>query len=233
MLSDMTPARPRREPKATDPESPPSGPQFGAFVRLLAIGICGAALMLSVGATVFWGPVRATDEAVFDAVVPRLQAWSWLVSVSEVVTDLGAKSFTYVLAGGLAIMLAIRRRSLLAPALVGVSIFAIHVMQWLAVVVIDGPTPTEHVMGGAGPYYSGGVVRALVVFGMLATEIDHQTERRIPVWAIALTAGTIEAATRVILGRHWPFDVVMAIPIGCGLLWCYQEARRVLGLGPE
>ncbi len=173
--------------------------------------------------------VRSADEKTFEETVPSLQEHDWLVSSSEILTDLGSKNIAYSAALVLAAVLVIVRRTALPSLLVLATLVGVHGLQWLTYAVTTGVTPTEHVIGGAGPFYSGGVVRAMVVSGMIVAAFTKPSatrpswrERRW-IWAVPLAVGLLEAGTRLVLGRHWPLDIALAVPIGGAVLWCHWQ----------
>ncbi len=176
--------------------------------------------------------IRSVDEALFHRVVPWLQQSHALVSTSTWLTDMGSKTFAYGIAVGVALALATFGRSLRQALLIVVTLVAIHGLQWVIFAATDGSTPTQYVLGTAGPFYSGGIVRAMVVAGMLArtaeTCVDASRRGGRLIWGAALTVALVEGFTRLVLGRHWPLDVVAAVPIGAGVLWCYLRLSRWL-----
>ncbi len=173
-------------------------------------------------------PVRDFDEALFARVVPRLQQTRFLVAASEWLTDMGSKNAVYTLVLVMVVYLLAVRRAAGSAVLVAATLIAAQGLQWLTFASVTGTSPTEFVIGTAGPFYSGGVVRAMIATGML---IRTFTRARRPsntrfVWISALSVGVIEGWTRLVLGRHWPLDIVAALPIGAGILWCYLAMER-------
>ncbi len=173
-------------------------------------------------------PIRTVDEALFARVVPRLQESRTLVTLSEWLTDMGSKNVAYALIFLLVVYLLAVERAASSAALVVTTLIAAQGLQWLTFASVTGTAPTDFSIGTAGPFYSGGVVRAMIVTGMLVSSV---TRRRTPsdtgvVWFWALTVGVIEGWTRLTLGRHWPLDIVAALLIGAGILWCYLAMER-------
>lgn len=87
-----------------------------------------------------------------------------------------------------------------------------------------GRTPkpdTDIVIGFAGGYPSGGVVRTVLVLGVLAlllAQAWRSTQEIVSLGAlVGLFVGT-EAPTRFILARHWPIDILGGPIIGTFLL---------------
>ncbi len=173
-------------------------------------------------------PIRSVDEALFAKIVPRLQESHTLVTASEWLTDMGSKNVAYILVLPLAAYLFAVKREAGSALLVATTLIATMGLQWLTFSSVTGTAPTDFVIGTAGPFYSGGVVRAMVVTGILVSSI---TRRQRPsgtrmVWVSALCIGVLEGWTRLVLGRHWPLDIAAALPIGAGILWCYLAMER-------
>ncbi len=224
------------------------------LVRAALVAIITTVATLLGSRVVLLDPVRRSDEGAFDRIVPPLQEHEWLVSSSEILTDLGSKNLAYGAALMLAAVLLIVRRSVLASLLILATLVGVHGLQWLTYAATSGITPTEHVIGGAGPFYSGGVVRAMVVSGMFVAAfatapvtlpletlpletppletppletppletLPSWRDRR-SIWVLPLAVGLLEGGTRLVLGRHWPLDIALALPIGGAVLWCHWQ----------
>ncbi len=195
------------------------------IVGAVTVAVIATAMTLLAARLVLLAPVRSIDERVFYRLVPWLQQADWLVGASLFLTDIGSKNIAYNAAAALALYVAIVNRSLRQALLIVATLIGIHGLQWLTFAVADGVVPTEHVVGNAGPFYSGGVVRALVVSGLIAFVFASRFAPRDwrVMWALPLGVGVLEAATRLVLGKHWPLDAVLAIPIGVAVLWSYQQ----------
>ncbi len=206
---------------------------IGALGRLGVEAVIGVAIILALGALTHLSPVRSIDEAVHEPLVSTLQQGDRLVSISRWLTDMGARDLVFGLTGLLAIAVTLARRSLLHGVLVVATMASTHAVQWLVITVIDGSVPTEYVIGMAGPYYSGGVVRIMVLVGMASAAVAAARQRhpgRITV-VVTLAFGLTEGLTRLVLGRHWPFDVIAAVAIG--LFFVSLHARALVLLDDE
>lgn len=183
------------------------------LLRLVVGAVAGLACVLGVGKLTLVSAVKDVDRALFDAIVPVLQAIPGAISLSDRVTDIGAVAVNYGMAIALgAFVLSNRRdplRGLLIPAVLMVS----HLVQRLTIRVVDGFEPTEYVIGDGGPYFSGGVQRVVLLTGvMLLIARPEKPFSWIVRWAVLV--GAVEAFTRLVLGRHWPTDLVASFPIG-------------------
>ncbi len=166
--------------------------------------------------------VKVVDEAVFEFLVTGLQAIPGLTSVSERLTDIGAVSVNYGMAMALAFFVGLQRRSVLLPSLIAVTFLCGHALQYLTNRIVAGTVPTEHVIGAAGSYFSGGVMRVVLLAGMAAT-LALPRHRDALVWKLAIVLGLVEAITRLALGRHWPIDLFASFPIGLGIVWIFRQ----------
>lgn len=176
------------------------------------------------------GPVKEVDEAVFSASVGALQAIPGWTDTSAWLTDLGAVQLNYSMALVAAVALGLLRRSLVIPVvLVAVFMFS-HRFQWLTNEIVDGTVPVDdRIVGSAGPYFSGGVQRVVLLTGMALSALQPVFGwRDRTVWIGATVLGLIEAVTRLTLGRHWPFDLVAAFPIGFGFIWAFRCSVVIL-----
>lgn len=211
----------------TDPEATPrpSVPRFelGHMLGLAAAVVVGFAVVVVVGLTRRIGWVRRGDEAIFDWVVPELQDVPGLADFASWATDLGAIPVNAGMAIALAAVAAVAHRQVEPPLLVIGAAVGAHGVQRLADRVVDGSIPVNHVIGDAGPYFSGGVMRVTLLVGIAATIALPRLDDRW-IWRLAIGFGVFEALTRLIVGRHWPYDLVAALPIGLGILWVFRSA---------
>ena len=188
----------------------------------------------AVGKFSLWGPVKAIDEPLFEVLVDFLQTIPGLRAFCEQTTRLGALPVTYAMIIGGSVIYALQHRKVAVPALMILTLFGAHAFQRGIGIVVDGTIPTgPDIIGSPGPFFSGGVQRVIVVFGVLASAAQPTSgwsDRA--VFRIALAAGTFEAITRITLGRHWPFDLLAAFPIGFTILLVFRGALSVIESDP-
>ncbi len=198
--------------------------------RLTVEAIVAVAIIVAVGALTQLTPFRSVDESIHGPTVSALQSWGWLVSISRWLTDMGARDLVFLLTGLLAVLVTLVRRSILHGLLVLATMASTHAVQWVVIAVVDGSVPTENVIGKAGPYYSGGVVRIMVLIGMAsaAVAVTRSSRPGRLTWLLALGFGLAEGLTRLVLGRHWPFDVIAAVAIGLYFVWLHVRALVIL-----
>lgn len=198
----------------------------------LALGIAaGVPAVLAVGWLTLTEAVKSVDRAVFDAIVPALQSIPGATSISDRVTDIGAVPVNYGMAIALGGLVWAQRRDPLRGLLIPMVVLLAHWLQRLTVVVVDGYAPTEHVVGAAGPYFSGGVQRVVLLTGMLL--VIARPDMKLPMimrWAVGI--GLIEAGTRFVLGRHWPSDLLASFPIGLAELLAFRVVWDLLPTSP-
>jgi membrane-associated phospholipid phosphatase len=185
--------------------------------------VLGVVATVLVGKFSMLGPVKDVDEAVFDAVVPWLQGLPGVTGFGEVVTDMGAIPLNRAIAVLVALGALVWRRSLWLALIALAIFFGSMYGHSLVINAVDGSSPTEHVLGNAGPYYSGGVVRVIALVGFALTVYFGMRRPRL-VYGTAVAFGAVEGLTRLIVGRHWPFDVLASIPIGLALVWLFRAA---------
>lgn len=198
----------------------------------LALGIAtGVVAVLAVGWLTLTDAVKSVDRAIFDAVVPALQSIPGATAVSDRVTDIGAVPVNYGMAIALGAFVWAQRRDPLRGLLVPAVVLLAHWLQRLAIVVVDGYAPDEHVVGAAGPYFSGGVQRVVLLTGILLVIARPDLHlRTVMHWAIGV--GLVEAVSRFVLGRHWPSDLVASFPIGLAELLAFRVLWDVLPQTP-
>lgn len=88
--------------------------------------------------------------------------------------------------------------------------------------LVDRPRPAMPLVGtAAGSFPSGHVIQAIIVFGLLVPALYLVTGRRA---TFRITTGLLVvmvaavSLSRVVLGAHWPTDVVASVFVGAALL---------------
>lgn len=193
-----------------------------ANVAILAGIFFGQLTMTSFGADI--------NEGLFDPLAGGLSAIPGMVRVSGTLTDIGKLTVNYGMALGVALFVGLARREWKTPAFILAAMAGCHAFQSFVTRIVDGSTPTgEHVVGTAGPYLSGGVLRVIVLGGLFAV-IAGRSRR--DAYRLAALLAVVEAVTRMGLGRHWPFDIFASIPLGFALLYAASELYDVLIASP-
>ncbi len=201
------------------------------LARIASVGLATFTATLAVGMALSAPAIRAVDEAVFDLTTDALQSSSWLIEFCRVATDLGDPTINWAMALVAALLAVLDRRHALPGLLVIAMLATAHVLQRATDLIVDGSIPTNNVIGDAGPYFSGGTLRVMLLTGIIATHA-LPTQRPRTVWQLAAGFGTFQALTRLALGRHWPLDLLAAFPIGFSLLWTYHQLLALLSAPP-
>lgn len=221
--------------------SKPSSPDViseGPTQTSLIAGLMKGVLAVTAGAIIFGlltvtGPGESINRDSFEPVVDALNAIPGLGSFSEVVTDAGKLRLDQfmLLALAFAAGFKLEKRGLTWSAICVAAAFGLRYFQSLVTNVVGSTDPDDFagsadlVVGTAGPYFSGGVFRVVVIVGLALAMIGLSRRQ---VFSIAAVGGILEGVTRMALGRHWLLDTIAAVPIGLGVLWCLLQARRIL-----
>lgn len=192
-------------------------------IGLASVGIAlGFALSLAVGMIFTGDTISDFDEDLFTSMVPRLQEYQSLTDASETLTQMGAVTVNFGMAFAVGLFGAAVHRKPIFALLVPLTLAGAHAFQNLTIEIVDRDIPTEHVIGNSGGYFSGGVMRVILITAMLATLALPKLDARY-MYGLALGLGILEGFTRLVLGRHWPLDILAAIPIGLGFAWAFRS----------
>lgn len=195
----------------------------GLRLTLLAVAVlAGAALVLPIAVLVRdqWAPLARLDTGVDRAAHSAVVAHSWLLYGAKALTQLGAPTLVQVAGVVIALMLlrAQRRRSALFLAVCIAGGYLLSTTGKLAVgrARPSFPDPVAHANGASFP--SGHATGAATFWLALAVVVlPHLARRRRrPLLVLALLVGVVVAATRVLLGVHYPTDVVAGLLLGWG-----------------
>lgn len=210
-----------------------------AVIQLVvaALGLCVVTIVL--GKLTLSGPVKAIDEPLYEFLANAMQSVPGLVEFSKVATRLGAIPVNYGMAIGVACLVGFQRRGVFVPVLVLATLFGSHVFQEVVKSFVDGTLPPEeYIIGSAGPFFSGGVQRVIVMAGVVLTLAQLQPVNEPSpgskflcsrlVYQLSAAVGLFEAVTRMALGLHWPADLVAAFPIGLTIVWIFRAALLVV-----
>ena len=177
------------------------------------------------------------DKPIFDAVVDARTPW--LETLARRVSFFGSTRVILTVAA-IAALFAWRRCPRLALAIV-VIVAARPLTEWALKELIDRDRPVgARLVRGTGPSFpSGHPLATAASWGLLPLVAALYTKRRIVWWSIAIgvwTLAVLVAASRVVLGVHWPSDVVgsllLAI-IGVAAAERFVEATHAMGSGPD
>lgn len=220
-LPDEPVPRPRRR-DATLPVPPETdlGPRLLAGVGYALFGLVAIDRLGG-------GPLQALDEPLFGA-VPHTGP---LFEVSAVATHIGD---TIVLASItlLGILLLLRRGRFVDAGVLGFAyageVLVVHGLKLLFARtrpgLVDGPYDAV-----CCAFPSGHATATAMVFMLLAVLFFDAHDRWRP-WAegVAIGMALVMAATRVVVGAHWPTDVVAGVGLGWGLAGSFLLLRAWL-----
>jgi undecaprenyl-diphosphatase len=175
------------------------------------------------------------DKPIFDAVVDARTPW--LETLARRVSFFGSTPVVLGVAA-IAALLAWRRCPRLALAIV-VIVAARPVIEWALKELIDRDRPVgARLVRGTGPSFpSGHPLATAASWGLLPLVAALYTKRRVVWWSIAIgvwTLAVLIAASRVVLGVHWPSDVVGSLllaVIGVAGAERFVEATHSMGAG--
>ena len=177
------------------------------------------------------------DKPIFDAVVDARTPW--LETLARRVSFFGSTPVVLTVAG-IAALLAWRRCPRLALAIVLI-VAARPIAEWGLKELIDRDRPVgARLVRGTGPSFpSGHPLATAASWGLLPLVAALYTKRRALWWSIAIgvwTLAVLVAASRVVLGVHWPSDVVGSLllaVIGVAAAERFVEATHSMGGGPD
>jgi undecaprenyl-diphosphatase len=198
-----------------------SGPHATRYPahRVLLVVLAGLAGVLTVLVAAAWAPLMQVDEAVAQAVNVQMAARPALVDVVGVVTDIGSETAVRVLTG-LVVVAALLLRRYRAAAYVLICWVVEYVVEngLKHVIGRERPVvPVEFVHATTGSYPSGHAMAITVLAVSVVVLLVGLVDRRWWRWLLMAGAAAVivaVAVSRVLLGVHYPSDVVGAMLLG-------------------
>ena len=183
----------------------------------VAIGCAAAVVVLTLLVAVRWSPLQALDRRVVETAHRQVIAHSDLLASSRGVTHLGDPLVVTVLSLALAAWLWLRGRRRMALAVVVVRAIAMTSSSALKHAV-DRPRPAFHdaVAHAAGPAFPSGHALGSAALWLTVAWLVRDRMGRGPALALAVLVPLLVGASRILLGVHWPSDVVAGLALG----WC-------------
>jgi membrane-associated phospholipid phosphatase len=205
-------------PRRSDPDE-----RAGLRLGLLGIGFLALAVLflpLAVLVRDQWSPLAHLDTRVAASAHRLVVAHEWLATAAKLLTHLGAPVLLEAVAAVLVVVLLVHRRRRSALFL-AVSVIGAYTLSTTGKLVVDRarpafPDPISHANGAAFPsgHATGSAAFYLALAVLLLPLVGRS--RRPWLWVMATVVPVIVAATRVLLGVHYPTDVVAGLLIGWG-----------------
>ncbi|MFN8127032.1 MAG: phosphatase PAP2 family protein [Candidatus Nanopelagicales bacterium] len=210
----------------------------GAVVCLvLGAVLLGAAALLTVA--VLRGATDATDLSLDTAIHEAVRGQWWLLDLCRVLRLTGGPAFLTVLSTVLVILLAVTRRWGWAAYLAATALGGVIISEWLKATVAR-PRPVwadPYSVADGFSYPSGHALAGItnwVVYGVIVLFLVPGRAGRV-VAVVLMVWGVAMAPSRLVLGVHWPADVVggwlfgfgwVLVVSGVGLLLVNRRAGR-------
>ena len=207
------------------------------LVLTLLVGMAAVVVLAAAAAEVYDAVTEADGVAGLDE--PMLHAAigirsPWLNVAATAFTDVGGAIMMPIIAIGVMVALALRRRSwtpviLILAAGIGSLLMTIVGKRLIGRTrpsLADAVPPFEH----SPSFPSGHTLNAVVIAGIIAYLLvlrRHHQWSRISIIAVALGFALTIAATRVYLGHHWFTDVLAAFCLGLAWLALVITAHRL------
>jgi undecaprenyl-diphosphatase len=172
-------------------------------------------LPLAVLARIGWRPLVSADRSVDRSAHTAVLAHGWLLSAARALTHFGDPAVVTLLAfvGALALYAAGQRRAALY--LLGARAVAVLVSTGVKDVVRRArpvlDQPVAHAGGFSFP--SGHAVGSAALYASLAIVVSHRLPMPVRI-AIGVVPPVVVGVTRVLLGVHFPSDVVGGLVLG-------------------
>lgn len=195
------------------------------FSALILWGIAAA-----IGFAVEAGQLRAFDTALSLGIAVPARAAGWPVPILLFATVLGSAAIRLPVAAAVTLLLAVRRDRI-GAAMVAAS----------TVGILIGNGLLKHLVGRARPellphlavetslsFPSGHASNAAAVFLAIGWVLVRDGMRARIVWPVAVALILLVGVSRVVLGVHWPSDVLAGWCVGAGwMLVCAAACLRV------
>jgi undecaprenyl-diphosphatase len=174
----------------------------------------GASVFAACAVLVVTGAADGLDEPVARAVGRSPPAW--LELFMKVVTRLGASTILLIASAGLAVALLVTRRSIRPALWLAIAALGAGALESAFKQVFDRPRPLGSEMRSFA-FPSGHSTQAagfyLTAAALAATAAPR---RRLTAWSAGIALAVVVAFSRVVLGVHWPVDVVGGLALGAG-----------------
>jgi undecaprenyl-diphosphatase len=179
------------------------------------VALASAAVVVLLGYAVHigWAPLLRLDASIDDALHGWALGASWAVELSRSLDTIGRFAVSFWVTTATVVVLLIARRWRLALGVAGIAIVAPLVTDGIKVVVErsrpvwEDPLWTE----GTFSYPSGHATAGLAVYAVCGIALASLLRDRRWALVVAVSAtvfGLLIGVSRLVLGVHWPSDVV-------------------------
>jgi undecaprenyl-diphosphatase len=196
--------------------------------------VCAVVLsVLSLLVAIRWSPLIDADTDVVRSAHRAVVHHHWIETVSKQVTQLGDPLVVDLAMAAAALAVATRRQWSLAILIAAVRLGELG-LNSLVKVIVERPRPmfVDPLATAHGySYPSGHAAGAAAMYGLLAVLVVRRSSgaARIALWAAMGVIIVAVAATRVLLGVHYPSDVAAGVLVGLGWLAACLYAVRERG----
>lgn len=179
---------------------------------ILAAALLGVLALLAAAVQNRWAPVETLDRAVSQALQDAVGAQPWLVSVMEVVSDLGGQVAWWTVHTVTVVVLLILRRFraalFVAATAGGGGALTTAVKFWVGRARPEWPDPVSWSEGFAFPsgHTTGTAIGVTVLLVILRPQLSAGWKRGLTGFGVVMVVAV--GASRVVLGVHWVSDVL-------------------------
>jgi membrane-associated phospholipid phosphatase len=190
-----------------------------AATALLALAVPFSLLALLVARA--WSPLQHADLSIESSVHRAALATPWLVDLARGFTFLG-NTATRLALGGLVVLVLLVRKAWRLGLFLGATALAGGGLDTLVKTIVDRTRPVlpdPVATAGGASFPSGHAMGAMVLYGALLLVVLSLLPRRARGWAWGVAAVVVVGVgcSRVVLGVHYPSDVVGGWVLG--LAW--------------
>ena len=204
---------------------------WAVVVAVLAVAVTVLTVLVAAG----WPPLAGMDGEVALGLAAVMPAHPVAVAVMVVVTDVGSPVSVNLLTGAAVVVLLLRRRVRVAAYLIAVRL-CVLVVETALKHGLGRPRPPVHPLTSASGFgfpsgHAGGTAALCVSVLFVLLPVVHHRWRVVAVAAAVLLSVAV-AVSRVVLGVHYPSDVVGGLLVGvlCGVVLMPVVERRRRGI---